>query len=148
MRNRVLNKLLVTAAASALMLTGCGSAVVELSKSDCLELPDGALATGVFELENLTTVACSAPHNAEVVDTLRLPEGPFPGSEKLMEEASAFCPQAFSEYIGKDPKDSILDLAPLSPTEESWERAKDRTIICLAFSQHEKISGTFKNSRH
>ncbi|MCS4484682.1 septum formation family protein [Gleimia sp. 6138-11-ORH1] len=139
-------KLLAVAAASALALTGCGSAVVELSKSDCLDLPENTLASGVFDLENLTTVPCSSPHNAEVVDTLHLPEGPFPGNETIIAQVEAFCPQAFSDYIGKDPKDSIFDLAPLSPTQESWEKAKDRAIICLAFSQHEKISGTFKNS--
>ncbi len=128
-------------------LSSCADAVVELDQGDCLDLAEGMLTYGQFEYEGLSAISCSQPHNAEVVGVLRLREKDFPGMETRTVRAEEFCPTAFANYIGKEAKDSILDLVPLSPTEESWTRANDRTIICLAISQHEKIPKTFKNSR-
>lgn len=128
-------------------LSGCSPTVVELKKGDCLDLPDGVFNDSSFSYEGLSTISCAQPHNAEVVDTLVLADKQYPGSEMIMQRTEEFCPESFNSYIGKDSKDSLLDLVPLSPTEESWRRANDRTIICIAFSQHERIPKSFKNSR-
>lgn len=143
-------KLLGAATALSLLassLTGCGSAVVSLTKGDCLDLPADFVADGVFDPEKLLTVSCGKPHNAEVIDTLSLSGESFPGAHELSEQAGTFCSAAFTLYIGTNPSASILDLAPLVPTEESWTKGKDRLVVCLAVSQHEKISRSVKNAQ-
>lgn len=148
--SRKLPKLIGAATALSLLvssLTGCGSSVGTLSKGDCLDLRADATSQGVFDPEKLNTVSCSKAHNAEVVDILRLGEGQYPGAEALTKKVETFCPTAFTLYIGKSPRDSLLDLLPLAPTEESWTKGKDRLIVCLAYSQHEKIARSFKNTQ-
>ncbi|MDO5048572.1 MAG: septum formation family protein [Actinomycetaceae bacterium] len=135
------------AAVFALLLAGCGSTVaIDLQTGDCLQLPEDYDLQGGFEMTSVNTTKCSEPHDAQVIGQEELQYAEFPGLDVIQEDAAAFCSAAFEEFVGTPLAESQLDVFPLSPTEDSWNKAEDRTLLCIAVNTTSQVSDTFKNS--
>lgn len=141
-------------ASVALIAAGCSSTVFDLETGNCLNFPEGTDLNQGFELSTVDIVECSESHQAEVVGTQLVTssdfpdveEDAFPGQAALEEKANDACLSAFEEYVGTDYDSSELDLYPLTPTAESWDKANDRAIVCVAVNMNNEVSESFKDS--
>lgn len=81
------------------------------------------------------TVDCDEPHRYEVYAKFDLEGDEYPGAGEAEAAALVGCSgERFEAYVGVPYDDSDLHARHLVPTEDSWDGADDRTIICLAFT--------------
>lgn len=118
----------LTVLALALLAGACSASALEFTIGECVNLPDG---TQISEYE---TVDCDTPHDAEVYALPQHPDGEdaaFPGQVALEEFADDRCKQDFEEYVGVAYEESVIYSTALTPSQESWDDATDREIVCL-----------------
>lgn len=80
------------------------------------------------------TVDCSEEHTAEVVGVYDIEGDDFPGTSDIQAQAQERCTQEAQDYVGSGTVPSDASLTFLVPTEETWNEADDRTVICLLLS--------------
>jgi hypothetical protein len=99
----------------------------ELVVGECLA-PGSDLRLGM-----LPVVSCQDAHTYEVflVEEGWAQDEPYPGREAIGARADELCIPAFEDYVGTSFEDSIHSLARITPLQEGWEDAGDRTILCL-----------------
>lgn len=74
----------------------------------------------------VTLVPCSDDHEAEVVASLRLDDGDWPGEDAVTEQATAWCEM--------DNEQTAAGYRPVvwTPSQESWSQG-DRAALCIAW---------------
>ena len=110
-------------------LTACSGDVAanDLEVGDCTE---EELSGAVGEVD---TVDCDESHTAEVFALFDLEGDDFPGTSEIQAEAAEGCNgDRFEDYVGTPYAESEIFSTYLVPTEETWNDADDRTVICLA----------------
>ncbi len=115
------------------LATGCSKDVAanDLAAGDCTadEIVDA--------VADVDTVACDGEHTYEVFATFELEgdEGAdWPGRSEVESEAAAGCNgERFEEHVGIPHEDSTLYTTFLVPTEDTWDGAGDRTVVCFVF---------------
>ena len=102
-----------------------GASVTELGVGACFDEPT------TLEVASVETVPCSGLHDYEVFGRVFLTgvDTAFPGRASVDEQAFFRCVPLFEDYVGLEYEVSILDVATLSPTAESWEDG-DRGVTC------------------
>jgi len=117
--------------------------VFTLRVGDCFDDPAGE----VTEVDVLTAVPCSAPHDNEVFFAFDLPEGDFPGQDAMVSASADAClGEVFTEYVGIGYVDSVLDVFPINPTEASWA-VGDRKVYCALFNiDLSKLTGSARGT--
>jgi hypothetical protein len=95
-----------------------------LAVGDCIVLPSED------EFDDVRSLSCTEPHDAEVVFVGDHPDGEFPSDEAFEAFVDAQCLPAFatytgSEFFGQD----VLDIGWFTPTASAWDRG-DREIVC------------------
>lgn len=114
---------------------------LEAAPGTCFSLPEEQTVTSV------ESVDCSRAHDAQVVATTTVDAESMPSSQDLDEEAEAFCTGAFAGFVGTSYARSSLDLLWWVPTEDSWKRAGDRGITCIAVTpDRSEVTATFEDS--
>ena len=123
-----------------------GSALVACAEVPTAEVGDCINSSDLAddEIDEITTVSCDEPHDLEVFHAFDLPEGDFPGEEAMSEAAEEECVGAFEDYVGLDYLDSELYITIINPTEDTWDTADDREILCVL--QGEDATSSFKDS--
>ena len=130
----------------SLLLSSCSSTVaLDLKTGDCLDLPDDTDLQAGFEITSAQTVACSESHDAQVIGEQELDGEEYPGEAAIQEIADDFCVTEFESFTGVPLSQSALDVFPLIPTEESWDKADDRTLLCIAVNMTKQVTDTFEN---
>jgi Septum formation len=84
----------------------------------------------------ITIAACDGPHDVEVsrVHNLEADEGAtYPGESAILEQSLEICQPAFGSYVGVDYYESDLDFSAYYPSEQTWRKYDDRTIVCAVF---------------
>ena len=136
--------LVATVAVAALALTACGSDVAanDVEVGQCTNQD---LTGSVGEIE---TVDCAEPHVAEVFATFDLEGDDYPGVDEVDTLATEGCTGArFEDYVGLPYEESEVFAAPLTPTEQTWNEADDRTVICFAVtSDGSETEGSVKGA--
>ncbi len=102
-----------------LLVTGaCGGGVLDDSLKD-IKAGDCVVDPGsVTEVQRLKEAACGDPDAIEVVGTFEITGyDEFPGEAAVDFAATQQCDPSSTGYIG--------------PTQESWDGAGDRVVICL-----------------
>jgi hypothetical protein len=124
-----------------LPVAGCGArGVLELQVGDCLHSSDLRAEPAVD-----VAVDCGEPHDAEIFAATQMPDGPYPGLEAVRAAADDFCLPLFADFVGIEYLDSDLDVYPLLPTEDGWNSAGDREILCVLVAP-EDVTGTLEGS--
>jgi hypothetical protein len=92
---------------------------------------------GVSDVIGTLTVAdCAVAHDVEVFllfDVPGEPGSPYPGDSPLLDQADQRCRDEFARYVGVDYFDSVLEYGFLYPSEETWRKYGDRTVICYLY---------------
>ena len=148
--------------ATALLLTGCSmlggneperdesGAITEAADADAFALRVGDCIEPVdWESEGFTTMPvtpCTEEHESEVFGSLLMDDGDFPGQAAVEAAATEFCDAEFATFVGVAWVDSELDYAFLGPSQETWEQADDREILCLAYDPAGLTTGSLKGA--
>ncbi len=102
-----------------------GTAVEVLQVGDCL----GVGAADGTTVEQVRTVPCAGAHVGEVVAVFALPDGEYPGDERLAALARSGC-QERVDTLTLRPSDSGYALTYYTSTAAGW-KAGDRSVQCL-----------------
>jgi hypothetical protein len=126
----------VLVAAGALLLmvvqlaSNTSTDAADLDVGDCFDLDlDAEGGAGFVDLGLVDVIACTEPHNAQVVAIGELnPDGdePFPGDDELFAQAAAVCDPAAAT-------DVRFGMLPVTPTEATWDARRGR-YSCVAVS--------------
>jgi hypothetical protein len=149
--------LFLTVGGAALALSGC-SAIGGLFPSEAERDESGQITAGnentdIFsiqigdctndvdaeEIASVPTVPCSEPHDNEAYYAYDIDAEKFPGNEAVLAEAGDTCVSEFEGFAGISYEDSILDVWPLIPTEETWAQG-DREVICFIYAMNEDFT--------
>ncbi|HEY5641124.1 MAG TPA: peptidylprolyl isomerase [Dehalococcoidia bacterium] len=109
--------ILLGVAAVAGLVLACGStldeSLTDLEVGDCVASPD----SGAQEINSLDSIDCAEPGAIKVAQAFDLSGASWPGLGVIQGEVTAKCPAttAFTLY----------------PTEDSWDNADDRAVICF-----------------
>ncbi len=83
-------------------------------------------------------------HFFETYATFKLPEGDFPGDEKVDELAGQGCVDRFADFVGVSFDDSKLEMTYMGPLEDSWDF--DRGVACL-LTEEAETKGSLKGAK-
>jgi hypothetical protein len=111
----------------------------DLKVGDCFDKPTS------LEVRTVHSSDCDEPHNAEVFAIIDLPDGDFPGSAEVANEARQQCAPKFADFVGLEPGQSRLQLYYLVPTEDTWKQHQ-RFITCSVVDVNQKVTGTLKGA--
>ena len=118
-------------------VTDSGSeSVFDLRVGDCmkdLEETDAQLTVDVMP--------CAEPHDAEAVSQFHLPDGDWPGMPAMTREATRRCLDEVGSAATGAPRVEEIEAFYLHPTEESWQRQDDRTVLCIALYPQPRTGG-------
>jgi len=98
-----------------------------IGAGDCIDLP--GRATGDGPVAEVTRVACTDPHDAQVFAVVALAAGPFPGDDELRAIADDECVARFVAALGTEYATSGLEIVHLRPAPPTW-RTGDRDLVC------------------
>jgi len=88
---------------------------------------------------------CEEAHEYEVMTATALPDGSYPGGDRLYDELHRSCEDAFADYIGAPYLDSVADYALVVPTERGWEEG-ERATLCAVFRYDLSRTGSLEGS--
>jgi hypothetical protein len=118
----------------------------KLRVGDCLD--DPALAEleldETTEAHALEAVPCSEPHDLEVYHQFKLPDGDYPGDDRVVEEADRACSRGLEPFTGRIGRRSDLTYAYYYPQEATWRLVEDRDVVCVVGRAERKTSGTLR----
>jgi hypothetical protein len=104
-----------------------GSEVATADVGDCITNEIAGSSISEFD-----TVECTEPHTAELIHKFDLPDGDFPGQEEIGTAVAEGCQgSAFEDYVGTPYAESEIYVFPVTPTEETWNEADDREVLCF-----------------
>lgn len=130
-------------ASGALLLTAglaACSSVATAEVGTCTNLDD---LSG--EITEIPAVDCESSHDAEVYHVAALDDGDYPGDDEIEQTSDQLCYDAFEPYVGAAYEESELEYWVIPPNEETWTKADDREVICVAGSS-EPVEESFSGS--
>ncbi|WP_156253108.1 septum formation family protein [Pseudactinotalea terrae] len=132
MKNRLISTTLAALAGVGLIssIAACGGQVATAEVGECIVTDE----LGSEEITEIPTVDCSEPHDAQVVGKFDLEDGDFPGLDALKTEADEGCATEFESFVGTAVGESSLQVSYIHPTEQTWDQADDREVLCFAVS--------------
>ena len=122
----------------------CQGNVFALKVGDCFN------GTSTGTVSNVSVVACTAAHDAEVFDVFDYPAPPtgYPGDTAISQVVADRCGPDFATFDGVDITQSSLTVGQLVPSTDSWGSG-DRQIICFVKSSTpgHQLTGSAKGTR-
>ena len=96
------------------------------------------------EVESITAVPCSEPHESEVFATFDIDLGSddWPGDPAVIAAAETGCVERFGEFVGVPYEQSTLEVFYFHPTEDSWTTLDDREAVCSVVDPAGQTTGT------
>jgi hypothetical protein len=124
---------LVAALFALLVALGAGCGILdstEVATADVGDCINNDIASS--SISEFDTVECTEPHTAELIYKFDLPDGDFPGQEAIGAAVEEECQgSAFEDYVGTPYAESEIFLFPVTPTEQTWDEADDREVLCF-----------------
>jgi hypothetical protein len=112
----------------------------ELERGMCLNV---ALGVDGEVFRSISVVECAGPHASEVVGTVTLPKGSYPGTSGLTKQAEKKCVPLADKYVNDTLDLSSMYLGYLGPTSAQWSMG-NRVLACLAGNPDEPRTGTIR----
>lgn len=119
--------------------------VFSLEVGDCFvesEMNTALFSDGISEVP---LVDCAEEHDSEFFYSHQMTDAEYPGDSAVQTEADEICKgENFTDFIGVDYFESEIYAYYLTPTQQSWDQANDREIICYATTANigETVTGT------
>jgi Domain of unknown function (DUF4190)/Septum formation len=112
--------------------------VDDLKAGDCFSYPGGPQD----QVDLVTVIPCTSPHESQVVVIFELPEGPYPGEDKVIDAAEKGCTDKADPLLTDQ---AYEDLEPGLIYPDSYAWRGDRTIICTVEAPSGTTTGTALN---
>lgn len=147
------------AAGTVFALSGCGALmsaasgaggsddVMNLSVGDCFTEAEMNTAMSGGEVSEVPVVDCAESHDSEIFFSHQITGDAYPGDEAVGVEAEEVCyGDNFTNFIGVSYAESEIYAAYLTPTQESWDQADDREVLCYVTTSTtgETVTGTLE----
>ena len=119
---------LLVLTATMVLAAACSPSVVSFTIGECVNLPDGEV------IDDYETVDCAEPHDGEVFALPQMPDAegaPFDSSAVTAFANDRCQGQAFTDYVGQAWDTSAIYSSAVSPSQDSWDNANDREVVCL-----------------
>lgn len=149
----LLMKRLIVLLGAAVLVSACGVAdtVDELVDQSVFSMEPGLCWDDEGDAEEISSVPdrdCADPHDNEVFAVVELPDGEFPGSDAVYQQAFDQCSGAlFDEYVGIAYLDSNLEVFPLTPTSSGWDDG-DHGVVCNLYAlDGSKLEGSMQGAQ-
>ena len=129
MKTRLIPTMLAAIAGVGLVssIAACNQSVATVDVGACINSSD---LSG--EITDIPTVDCTEDHDAQVVGKFDMEDGDFPGDDGVSSAAEEQCPGLFEDFVGISYEESSLSMSYVGPSEDTWNQADDREIICFA----------------
>ncbi|NNC74877.1 MAG: hypothetical protein HKN93_05125 [Acidimicrobiia bacterium] len=101
------------------------TSVDNLTVGDCFNEPSAN------EFDAVDVIDCDDEHDYEVLATVALPGGDYPGDFEVTIEAFERCEALFEQYVGVSFDASEVYIAPFVPAEASWEDGQQEALCGL-----------------
>ncbi|HLS64853.1 MAG TPA: septum formation family protein [Ruania sp.] len=111
-------------------IAACGGQVASADVGTCMNSSD-------FEADEITEIPevdCSEEHDAQIFHKFDMDDGDFPGRDAIQTAAGEECVPAFEEFVGTGYQESSLDINFIGPSEDTWDQADDREVICYLYT--------------
>ncbi len=95
-----------------------------LPAGTCFNGPGPGTITGVAQVD------CATAHQYEVIGSVPLSGGAYPGADALERDAFESCRQLFDSYVAAEYRTLIWGINVITPAEVDWQ-AGDRVANCL-----------------
>lgn len=123
---------------------GAAEETLSVRKGQCFDAPGGSLEGETYDLD---IVPCDGEHDGEVFATVTVPDGSYPGDDRITSIADDKCYALRNDYamdVWAVP--DHVDVYYLTPTRQSW-RLGDREITCAFGNTDEKgtLTGSLRN---
>lgn len=107
--------------------------VGDIRPGQCFNDSTNGNGSGSQEVEQLTIVGCSTPHDAQALATFTFQRGPWPGDRVLSKAAAAQCHKRAGRKVARDPAARMLSMSWYLPTRQSWglTGGGDRGVLCV-----------------
>jgi hypothetical protein len=115
--------------------------VFSLQPGMCIEQEDLTRSL----IMNVRTVPCTSPHTHEVYlrTTITPVDAPFDAA-KVADFANKACTDGFTGYVGIPYEQSKYYYLHLAPSAESWNKSRDRDVVCLVLLEGQKLTSSVK----
>lgn len=114
---------------------GNDNGVATANVGDCVNIDD--LSGAVSEIP---TVGCDESHDGQVVGKFDMEDGDWPGDDAVSAAATEQCVPLFNDFVGTTYEESSLYLNYVGPSEQTWNNADDREVLCFAYSDEPTTS--------
>lgn len=133
-------------ATSATGASGVGAnvSVFSLAPGSCIDQAD--LTTGL--VTTVKSVPCDQPHTHEVYfKTSVTPPDQAYDPAKVTTFANQACTEGFVVYVGLAYEQSKYYFLHLAPSAESWNKNRDRDVVCLLLLEGQKLTSSVKGKK-
>ncbi|WP_157083929.1 septum formation family protein [Millisia brevis] len=130
-----------TTTAPSTTVTGQDTDIFAIRVGDCLTQEVGSGTTSSTEI-----IPCSEPHSGEIYASFNSSAATFPGTDAMNSEAEDGCVVRFTDFVGIPWQQSTLAISYFVPTNDSWDLANDREILCIIEDPAGPTSGTLQGS--
>ena len=97
-------------------------------------------------LSDWTEVSCEGSRQIEVTFAAAFEDGPYPGDDYLANNAESTCRNAFENYVGLSPEDSMFDYDWLLPDQDLWANGVRNGICLVVRDDGSPLTDTVKGS--
>ncbi|UFU02600.1 septum formation family protein [Ruania suaedae] len=124
---------LVGVAGMTVSMSACGmlgGSVASAEVGECTNIED----LQSQEITEINTVDCTEEHDAQFFHKFDMDgDGGFPGDEAISTAAEEGCLGEFESFVGSAYEESTLFVNYIAPSEQSWDEADDREILCVLY---------------
>jgi len=89
------------------------------------------------EIASVPGVPCSEPHDNETYAVFDVSFDSYPTDGNMEQLVYDACMVHFESFVGREYKTSVLEIATMYPSAESWGK-DDREVICAVFDVNAK----------
>jgi hypothetical protein len=113
----------------------------ELRIGDCFNLKD----PDADVVEEVEARPCTQVHRYEMFHVDSMSGGEYPSDEEFGAWIEQNCLAAFAPYVGVEYQESVLEILPVTPTEDSWD--DDKSVQCvLADPGNEQLTTSLRSA--
>jgi hypothetical protein len=135
-----------TAASGSTGASGAGTnvSVFSLAPGSCIDQDN--LTTGL--VTTVRSVPCDQPHTHEVYAKTSVTPADQPyDAAKVTAFANQACTDGFQAYVGIPYEQSKYYFLHLAPSAESWNKTRDRDVVCLLLLEGQKLTSSVKGKK-
>jgi hypothetical protein len=115
--------------------------VFSLQPGSCIDQEN--LTTGL--VTSVRTVPCTESHTHEVYHRATItPVDSAYEAAKVTAFADKACTEGFTSYVGVPYEQSKYYYVHLAPSEESWNKNRDRDVVCLLLHEGQRLTSSVK----